>query len=149
MLTRRAPWVYSRSRWKVAGAVAKAVVGMPMAIGLPVTHVPPDGMPATTLLPRVLRGSLPSTVLWSELQPCVYLLAAPHAAVWAEAVEIPVATQICSKTGQLQLCTEDKMALVRRKLAELPPSAFAALDKNGDGFLTPDELLEIINLRII
>ena len=34
------------------------------------------------------------------------------------------------------------MALVRRKLAELPPSAFAALDKNGDGFLTPDELKE-------
>ena len=33
----------ARSRWKVAGAVAKAVVGMPMAIGIPVTHVPADG----------------------------------------------------------------------------------------------------------
>ena len=32
------------------------------------------------------------------------------------------------------------MALVKKKLASLPPTVFSALDKNGDGFLSPSEL---------
>jgi hypothetical protein len=64
------------------------------------------------------------------------------AAVWAPAIEVPVAMPICATTGTLQIPTEDKMAIVKRRLGSLPPSVFSTLDKNGDGYLTPDELRE-------
>lgn len=35
---------------------------------------------------------------------------------------------------------EEKIELVKRKLAKLPPSIFYELDANGDGYLTEDEI---------
>jgi hypothetical protein len=92
----------ARQRWKVAGAVAKAVVTLPMAVGIPVTHVPPG-------------------------------------AVWADAVNVPVAIAI-GGDGQLELTDADKIDLLKRKLAAVPPSVFGTLDTNHDGFLDREEL---------
>ena len=92
----------ARRHWKLAGTVARTVVGLPMAIGIPVTHVPAD-------------------------------------AVWADAVQVPTAIAI-SDDGQLALSDADKINLLKKKLAAVPPSAFATLDTNHDGFLDKEEL---------
>lgn len=93
----------ARSRWKVAGAVAKAVVAMPMAIGIPVKRAPED-------------------------------------AIWAQATAVPVALPICPDTGALQISQADKIAMVKQKLSQLPPQIFSALDSNGDGYLSKEQL---------
>jgi hypothetical protein len=92
----------ARKHWKVAGAVAKAVVSLPMAVGIPVEQAPPD-------------------------------------AVWADSVAVPMAIKI-SDDGQLELTDADKIGLLKRKLAAVPPSVFATLDTNHDGFLDKEEL---------
>lgn len=92
----------ARRHWKVAGTVAKTVVSLPMAIGIPVQHVPPD-------------------------------------AVWADSVQVPTAIAI-TDDGQLELTDADKIELLKKKLAAVPPSVFATLDANHDGFLDKEEL---------
>ena len=39
------------------------------------------------------------------------------------------------------------VAIVKRRLGSLPPSVFSTLDKNGDGYLTPDEMREGFEVR--
>ena len=51
----------ARSRWKIAGAVAKAVVAMPMAIGIPVTQVPHDAVWAQATEVPIAQPICPDT----------------------------------------------------------------------------------------
>lgn len=106
----------ARKRWRVAGTMAKTVVALPMAIGIPVR---PDQV--------------------------------PRDAVWASAVDVPMAVGIDMSTGELQMTDADKMALLRTKLASVPPEAFATLDTNRDGFLDAEELrrgFEVCDLNL-
>jgi len=52
---------------------------------------------------------------------------------------VPTAVAI-GDDGQLVLSDEDKIALLKKKLAAVPPAAFATLDTNRDGFLSKEEL---------
>jgi hypothetical protein len=95
----------ARRKWRVAGAMAKTVVALPMAIGIPVRHEQ-----------------------------------VPRDAIWASAVDVPMAVAIDASTGELKLTDADKIALLKTKLASVPPEAFATLDTNRDGFLDAEEL---------